>query len=267
MTLTNPTNRFLAVDANLRTAMRFFGDATGSGEIAQLDGIVAIYSGLDYGVFNIALLTAPVEDSKTFEERMRETALFFQKRTMHWSFWLCHDLLSHGERAATQRFLGHMGLRSISSPPGMLAEQLAPPIPRLPPIELRPVVDDATRQTFGQITSLCFEIPGAIARRVYIPERAWRGAYQGFVGYAYGRPVAMVATVVESGTLGIYSLGTHPEYRRRGYGEATMRAAIEEVKRTDSIDRLVLQSTEAGYPLYRRMGFRDITRFTVYLTR
>ena len=30
---------------------------------------------------------------------------------------------------------------------------------------------------------------------------------------------------------------------------------------------LVLQSTEAGYAMYRRMGFRDVTKFTVYLTR
>jgi len=47
---------FHAVEANLRTAMRFFGEATGTGEIQHLDGAVGIYSGLDYGVFNIALL-------------------------------------------------------------------------------------------------------------------------------------------------------------------------------------------------------------------
>ena len=44
------------VNANLRSAMRFFGEATGSGDIHTLDGALAIYSGLDYGVFNIALL-------------------------------------------------------------------------------------------------------------------------------------------------------------------------------------------------------------------
>jgi len=30
---------------------------------------------------------------------------------------------------------------------------------------------------------------------------------------------------------------------------------------------LVLESTEAGYRLYRRLGFRDVTNYTVYLTR
>ena len=30
---------------------------------------------------------------------------------------------------------------------------------------------------------------------------------------------------------------------------------------------IVLESTDAGYPLYRRLGFQDIGNFTVYLTR
>ena len=32
---------FLTIDENLRAAMRFFGNATGSGEIQELDGAVA----------------------------------------------------------------------------------------------------------------------------------------------------------------------------------------------------------------------------------
>jgi ribosomal protein S18 acetylase RimI-like enzyme len=39
------------------------------------------------------------------------------------------------------------------------------------------------------------------------------------------------------------------------------------MQRRTGIDRIVLQSTEAGYALYRRLGFRDATRFTVYLTK
>jgi hypothetical protein len=41
---------YLIVDENLRAAMRFFGTATGSGEICTLPGGIAIWSGLDYGV-------------------------------------------------------------------------------------------------------------------------------------------------------------------------------------------------------------------------
>ena len=65
----------------------------------------------------------------------------------------------------------------------------------------------------------------------------------------------------------MYSLGTLPGFRRQGYGEARLRAAVAEYQRRTGLDQLVLQSTEAGYALYRRMGFQDATKFTVYLAR
>ncbi len=66
----------------------------------------------------------------------------------------------------------------------------------------------------------------------------------------------------------MYSLATTPSLRRQGYGEALLRAAVGgDVSGAPAYRRLVLQSTEAGYALYRRMGFRDATKFTVYLTR
>jgi hypothetical protein len=46
-----------------------------------------------------------------------------------------------------------------------------------------------------------------------------------------------------------------------------LRAAVSEVQRETGIERVVLQSTEAGYALYHRMGFRDVTRYSVYLTK
>jgi ribosomal protein S18 acetylase RimI-like enzyme len=74
----------------------------------------------------------------------------------------------------------------------------------------------------------------------------------------------MVALVRAEGALGIYSLGTLPDYRRRGYGEALLRTVLAERREGEL---LVLESTEAGYPLYRRLGFREAAKFSVYLTK
>jgi len=82
-----------------------------------------------------------------------------------------------------------------------------------------------------------------------------------------GRPVSIAAIVAAGGALGIYSLGTLPLCRGQGYGEALLRTAVSEMQRRTGIQRLILQSTEAGYSLYRRIGFRDATKFTVYLTK
>jgi ribosomal protein S18 acetylase RimI-like enzyme len=81
-----------------------------------------------------------------------------------------------------------------------------------------------------------------------------------------GRPVAIAAMVEAAGALGIYSLATVPPFRHQGYGEALLRAAAAR-SRPACDGPFILQSTEAGHALYRRMGFRDVAKFTVYLTR
>jgi GNAT superfamily N-acetyltransferase len=264
---------FELVDHNLRAALRFFGQATGAGEIRALEGAVAIYSGLDFGVFNIAMLSAPVAEAprgsrpEPLEARIAECGRFYQPHAVRWSFWLCEDLLDAGSRRRARQAFAQCGMRVISQPPGMLARALRPPEHPLPQIECRAVDGDVTREAFGAITSTCFDIPHSVSRTVYQTERAWHGDYCGYVGFAGGAPVSIVALARSAGTLGVYSLATLPEYRRRGYGEALMRAAVAIECQRAGAAALVLQSTESGYQLYRRMGFRGVSKYTVYLTK
>jgi ribosomal protein S18 acetylase RimI-like enzyme len=159
------------------------------------------------------------------------------------------------------------GLYPISHAPECSRPALAQPSRRLPEIECVPVTDQSTRQAFGAITSVSFDIPMGVTRAVYYPERAWNGAYRGFVGMVRGRPVSIVAIVASADSLGIYSLATLPEDRHHGYGEALLRAAVEREQKRTGLTQLVLQSTEAGYSLYRHLGFRDVAKFSVYLTK
>ena len=256
---------FLTIDENLRAAMRFFGDATGSGEVQELDGAVAMFSGLDYGVFNIALLTRPVTDD--LETRLAAIARFFRDRTVRWSVWMCQDMLDPASRRRERQTMANFGMRAISNPPGMIAERLLAPVRPLPAIECLPVNDAKTRKAFTDLTSVSFDIPYIVANAVYSRPEAWNSAYQGFVGMAGGRVVAIAAMVAAAEVIGVYSLATLPEYRRRGYGEALLRAAAARTQERTGLSRLCLQSTEAGYNLYKRLGFHDSTRYVVYLTR
>lgn len=259
---------FLVVDENLRAAMRFFGQATGSGEVFPLPGAVAIFSGLDYGVFNIAMLEGRVTRANGgLETRLAEIARYFKKRTLRWSFWVCEDLLDPGLLRRARQTLVDFGLRAISHPPGMIAPALLPPLKPLPSIEVHPVANETLQRAFSEITAVSFEIPFTVAHAVYSQDRAWHGDYRGFVGMAEGKPVSIAAVVVAAGALGVYSLATYPVHRHQGYGEAMLRAAVSEVQRETGIGRVVLQSTEAGYALYHRMGFREATRYSVYLTK
>ncbi len=265
------------VEDNLRVAMRFFGQASGAGEVRVSSGVQMVYSGLDYGVFNIALLERPVSNERDLAAIVADCGRFYRERKVRWSFWMCEDLLESSARRHSREVFAEAGMRVISHAPGMVALELTAPSRPLPEIECRPVTDAASRTAFTGLTVTCFDIPMTVARSVYERESAWSGEYHGFMAMVQGAPVAIVALVRAGGVIGVYSLGTMPEYRHKGYGEALLRAAAAEFQSTaesqskvDGVnlkEPFVLESTEAGYPLYRKLGFRDVTNFTVYLTR
>src|SRR4029078_783343 len=156
---------FAVIDENLRAAMRFFGYASGAGEIAPLPGGIAMYSGLEYGVFNIAMLDGRVSQADlTLEQRLVEIGQYFKPKTARWSLWLCDDLLDYATRRRARQALADFGLRAISHPPGMIAPALLPPPSTLPPVDVLPVSDRASQHAFTEITSVCFEITRTVAQ-------------------------------------------------------------------------------------------------------
>jgi ribosomal protein S18 acetylase RimI-like enzyme len=148
----------------------------------------------------------------------------------------------------------------------MLADRLLPPTRPLPVVRWKPVSDSETRIAFAHITSMSFDIPFMTCRAVYETECAWEGSYRGYIGYFQNTPVCTAAIVVAAGAIGIYSVATLPGYRRRGFAESLLRSVLAQVSADMKLTRYVLQSTKAGYDLYRRMGFDTVGRFAVYLT-
>lgn len=70
--------------------------------------------------------------------------------------------------------------------------------------------------------------------------------------------VGTVTTVTYGTALGwIGTLIVAPDRRRNGLGSQLMRAAMDYLI-TCPVERIMLDSTEAGRALYRRMGFRDL---------
>lgn len=255
------------VTENLVEAMRFFGRARENAEVREYPGASVIYCGLNYAAFNAVVMGATVDDGASgLQRRIDEPAGHFEARKLRWSCWYCDDLIGKPLLRQARSLLEKHGLTELTQAPGMMAEQISPPHRLLPAIEIKPVCDEATRLAFANLTSIAFDVPWNICREVYGAERAWRGSFQGYVGYVNGDAVSTTSIVVAGGVAGVYSVGTIPGRRRHGYAEALMRGALELVRRRTGIERTVLQSTRSGYSMYRRMGYGQVTNFTVYIT-
>src|SRR5579884_1594660 len=218
------------VSENLREAMRFFGRARREGEIRDLPALTVISSGVDYGVFNAAVLCASLNgDVGALSRQMDESADFYRAKNLPWSFWACDDLIGE-TRGPLRGVLERHSLRHITTAPGMVAEALASPVRALPRMEVREVSDGQTRTAYSHVTAVAFDTPFAACDAVYGAGRGWGGSMRGWVGYQEGRPICTTATIAWAGVIGIYSVGTLPAWQRRGYAEAVMRHAIERTR-------------------------------------
>ena len=85
-----------------------------------------------------------------------------------------------------------------------------------------------------------------------------------FLGRLDGRAVATATLVLGGGVAGIYNVMTVPDVQRRGIG-ALMTVRPLEMARARRYHQGVLQSSQMGYRLYRRLGFEEYCRIGIYL--
>jgi ribosomal protein S18 acetylase RimI-like enzyme len=261
-----PEDEAHAVARNLLEALRFFGRARADGEIRDLPGVSLIFCGLNYAAFNAALQAEPIDgDAQELASLIDISAEHFDARNLRWTYWLCEDFLSRPLRREASRIFRRHGMRHLTEAPGMYTDRLAPPKRHLPPLDVRPVADEATRAAFAAVMSTAFEIPHSVSESVYGAARAWQGTFQGYVGYCNGRAVTTAAAVIQGDVIGLYSVATLPQHRRLGFAEAIMRHVIHEAQQAHGISRTVLQATSSGFSLYEAMGYRRVTNFNVFI--
>ena len=87
-----------------------------------------------------------------------------------------------------------------------------------------------------------------------------------YVGEAAGKPVTTGMAVTVGSHVGLLTIATLPPYRRRGYGAAlTARALID--GHSAGASWAWLQSSDSGFSVYERLGFRIVERSANWRSR
>jgi predicted acetyltransferase len=82
--------------------------------------------------------------------------------------------------------------------------------------------------------------------------------------YDDDQPASTATVFITENCLNVVCVATVPVFQRKGYAEAVMRHGLNEAIRATGLRRSVLHASEAGRPLYERMGYRTITKFTAW---
>jgi ribosomal protein S18 acetylase RimI-like enzyme len=264
---TSESSGFATVARNLRHAMTSYARSSDRGGVDEVPGLVLVNSGVPYAVFNAALLTESFPgDAAAIERSVRLADEHYARLRLPWSCWACEDFFDDALRTRAGQVFGDLGMRLVAEHQGMIAGPMSAADRSLPEMEMRRVGAEATRRDFVRLASEVFFVPGRVAARVYGAERFWLGHMIGWVGYVNNRPISIAATASDSGSVGVYSVGTLSAWRGRGYAERITRHAVESARQATGLSHSILQSTPAGMPLYRRLGFRPASRFAVYVS-
>ena len=188
---------------------------------------------------------------------------FFAPRRQGYTFVLCAhqdgDVIAALEAAGISRF---------SNSPGMAIEQRLPDAPLPTQVAVHRVVDAAGARAFGRVSGTAYAtlgMPSRIADAQFEDERMLVQPHvAAFVASLEDVPVAAAMTLVSHGVAGIYWVGTTPDARGRGIAEACTRMVTN--AGFDLGARVAaLQASVMGEPIYRRMGYREITRYPWYV--
>jgi GNAT superfamily N-acetyltransferase len=254
-----------AVERNLRLCFRALASSRAEAENRVSTGVEVISLGVRFQMFNAAFLSGEVSDEADLERRILAARVRFGVRGISWSFWVCDGLLTAALNRRVGRLFEKHGLRLATQMPGMVADDFPTPARDLPAIKVEEVRTASGLASFRDIGSACFRVPVNWFEEVFDAHSMDRPPFRGWLGYANGKPVCTAATVADGDALGIYNVATLPGFRAKGYAEALMREAIaREV--AEKARPIVLQSTAAGMELYRRLGFRQVTNFRVWIS-
>jgi ribosomal protein S18 acetylase RimI-like enzyme len=211
---------------------------------------------------------------------------WFRARAAPYFFWWTGPSSSPGDlgaRLQARGFLDMAGQQQALAPgikqtergaPIMVAELAALDselLARTPPgYQMVEVADAAALDHFKQVFVETYQIPEwagqawvDATRAIGIGRTPWRM----FVGYLDGAPVATNMLFLGGGVASVYAVATLPAAQGRGVGAAITIAPLLSA-RAAGYHHAVLFSTEMGFKVYQRIGFRDTgARINRYLWR
>lgn len=194
------------------------------------------------------------EDETVIDESIR---YFRSKGIRAITFWMEPRLTRRDWEPVLTKF----GFRFEDGTPGMavdlqvLNESLQP----INSFEVRVAADEESTRAWTHAFTIGYGLPLDWEDDIY---KVWSSLgsnlpIRNYLGFLNGEPVGTSCLFIGGGAAGIYSVSTLPQARGKGIGAALTLKPLQDAREMGY--RIgVLQSSEMGYNIYKRLGFRHL---------
>jgi len=84
-----------------------------------------------------------------------------------------------------------------------------------------------------------------------------------YLGFEEEYPVSTAMLFLSKGIAGVYMISTSKNFRNKGHGKYITKFVLNEAKKRN-FQTAILQSTTEGYPVYKKIGFKESGFFHIY---
>ncbi len=240
-----------AMEANMNVHMTHFAQYLDPVELVRIPGFTIVNSGLPDDTFNY-VLEADFTAADA-EQKIEEVTHFFQQRKVPFSWWVS----PYDRPQGLPSFLEKQGYVNAENSVAMYFDLDAwdgkeNPHPRLEIVQAR---DAKTLLDFARVLA-----PEEDCSKKYF---SWVAAVltdedpiEYYVGYVDGKPVVRGLSCYFAQVAGLHWLSTHPSERQQGYGRAMQEFRLKRAKEL-GYHIAVLQASSEGYPLYKKLGYKE----------
>jgi GNAT superfamily N-acetyltransferase len=224
-------------------------------------GLAISWPNTRFPFYNALFLTEQLTDAQLLQDRVQKAAVYMSTRPYRGWFVVCLDNLSGAAKDKLAEILAQANFVQFIPMTGMAGDILPLAAPGHPALRFVRISDDSTIQTFAELNCVSYGIPVETSLSLVKEHSLWHEHAYGFIGYDGDKPVSTATAIVNEGCLFLFLVATAPDARRKGYGAAVVRHALQTAYEATGIRRTVLHATEAGYPVYRRIGYHPTGKF------
>ena len=204
--------------------------------------------------------------SEGVDELIESTLARFRAMNIKKLSWLAHECVPFAQINGTLLAHGLTFSGSFATEMAIDLSSLADDLPINPGLRIVPIDDEGMLKQWIHIASVGFKINEQFEQAWYdfFAEAIFEERFHTYLALLDGKPVGTSQLFISEGVAGIYNVTCLPKARGQGIGSAVTLAPLLQAREL-GYQIGVLQASSKGYNVYRRLGFQDFGKLSLYL--